>query len=763
MNLLSAPRQPFVGLALIAGIGITLADFLPFSSLVLLWVLAIVAIGVLIWPSSILTHVLVGTGFFWLHSFHLQNSPGLRLAAQLGGAPRAISATGAVISEPKIASNGFSNFLLRLESIDLERKHELTAATIMVRWRGIPEFGDDLKLFGIAGEVPSPRNPGEFDLRSYLAHRDIHRSLLVRYAEDGVVLQHGGGNPILRAAHTSRGWMQATLCRGLEDSPDVQNFISGIALGLRHQTPEDIEEPFQQTGTLHLFAVAGLHVGIVARLLWMLATVARLSRKWAAGLIIPLVLFYAAVTGLHVSSVRAAMMCSILLGGLFFERKVFAFNSLAAAAFFLLCWDTNQFFTTGFQLSFAVVGGILLLAEPLSRMMIRWVTPDPFLPRNLLSAPRRLIHVCFGWICRGASVSLAAWIGSLPLVWWYFNLATPISLIANLVVVPLAFFILAIGLLSLLTAPILSTVSVVFNSTNWLLAKLVFALVHLFAQIPGGHYYFEHPHWPAPVNAKVMVLDAGAGAAVHLHSGNADWLFDCGSERNYERTLRAYLHSAGVNRLTGLLLTHGDALHIGAAARLLDDLPPGILIDNAAGDHSVVHRRLRLEFWRRGFRSKKLFAGEDVALSQCVLAKILHPPPGFAATTGDDQALVIQLTIEPSTKVLLLSDSGYETENALIASGADLRSDVIVKGQHHSGQSGSDAFLDAVRPRLIVATSRDFPGHERVSDEWVAGVRARGIKLFRQDETGAVELRFASDEWIARAYITGETFRSSNR
>jgi hypothetical protein len=94
MNLLSAPRQPFVGLALIASIGITLADFLPFSSVVLLWVLGIGAIGVLIWPSSILTYALVGIGFFWLHSFHLQNSPGLRLAAQLGGAPQAISATG---------------------------------------------------------------------------------------------------------------------------------------------------------------------------------------------------------------------------------------------------------------------------------------------------------------------------------------------------------------------------------------------------------------------------------------------------------------------------------------------------------------------------------------------------------------------------------------------------------------------------------------------------------------------------------------------
>src|SRR5947207_14211084 len=149
-------------------------------------------------------------------------------------------------------------------------------------------------------------------------------------------MRKGAGNPILRAARKSRTWMQSAICRGLDDSPQIQNFLSGIALGLRHQTPEDIEEPFQQTGTLHLFAVAGLHVGIVARLLWILAIVGRLSRKWATTLIIQLLLFYAAITGLHVSSIRAAVMTSILLGGFFFERKVFALNSLAAAAFFLL-------------------------------------------------------------------------------------------------------------------------------------------------------------------------------------------------------------------------------------------------------------------------------------------------------------------------------------------------------------------------------------------------------------------------------------------
>src|SRR5437016_14680352 len=111
--------------------------------------------------------------------------------------------------------------------------------------------------------------------------------------------------------------MQTAICRGLDDSPDVQNFLSGIVLGLRHQTTEDIEEPFQQTGTLHLFAVAGLHVGIVARLLWILATVARLSPKWATALIIPLLLFYAAIPGLHVSSLRAAVTRPTVHGALF--------------------------------------------------------------------------------------------------------------------------------------------------------------------------------------------------------------------------------------------------------------------------------------------------------------------------------------------------------------------------------------------------------------------------------------------------------------
>ena len=762
---MSFPRLPFVGLAVMSALGIVAADFIAVPEwLWLLWVIGfgLIAAILLLRPHKMLVYGLVSFAFFLVHNFQTRDTVGLRLACALTDRPRVVTAIGVVTSEPKIAPNGFATFLLELESIEFGGEKRSTKATSLVRWRGNPEFGDQLKLFGVAEPIEPPRNPGEFDMRRYLARQDVRRSLFVRYPEDATLLCRSAGNRVLDAAQNARAWIQTVICRGLDDSPQVQNFLGGIALGLRHQTPEDIEEPFQQTGTLHLFAVAGLHVGIVAQLLWILASVARLSRKWATALIIPCLLFYAAVTGLHVSSVRAAVMSSVLIAGFFFERKVFALNSLAAAAFFLLCWDTNEFFSTGFQLSFAVVGSIVLLADPLANWLREFGATDPFLPKNLVTGSRRALGNCYNFLCRGGSVSLAAWLGSLPLIFWYFHLITPSSVCANLLVVPIAFFILAVALLSLAAVPISPALSVIFNNANWSLVTAVIAFVNWFADVPGSHYYVGDLHWPKSRIAKITVLDLGPGAAVHIDASRNDWLFDCGSARDYQRVLRPYLHAAGVNGVDGLLLTHGDSLHIGGTEALLDDFAPATLIDNPAADRSIVHRRVRQRFSLRPTNSSQRQYRQGFGVAPKVIAKILFPLPEFVASTADDQALVVQLSTG-STQILFMSDSGYATEDALLGSNADLRSDILIKGQHHSGKSGSDAFLNAVRPRLIIATSHDFPQQERISDEWAQRVRARGIKLFRQDQTGAVEIEIGRNEWQACGYVNGEIFRSDSR
>src|SRR6266403_1456925 len=760
MKLLGAPRQPFVGLALMAAVGIIAAERVPVGPTALISAAVFLGICILIalcWPKLAATYLIVAAGFFLLHKFATTNTAGQQLADKLGERPRVVTVVGCVITEPKIAPSGFATVLLKPKSIELEGKNESTHAVWQVRWKGAPEFGDELKLFGTAEPIAPPRNPGEFDMRAYLARHDIRRMLFVRYREDGTLILHGSGNPVLRAAQTSRTWMQNALCHGLDDAPEAKSFISGIVLGIRHETPEDIEEPFQQTGTIHLFAVAGLHVGIVAALLWVLAAIARLSRKRAAAFIIPSLFFYAAVTGLHIPALRAAVMASILVGSYFFERRVFLPNSLAAAAFFILCWNTNELFSAGFQLSFAVVGAIVLLADPLFAFSRRWTAPDPFLPPALLRGPRRWIHSGYEWLCGGAAVSMAAWAGSLPLILWYFHLVTPISLFANLVVVPIAFFVIAIALISLVSAPLLPWLTVIFNNANWALATLVIGVVHLFAQIPGGHFYVEEPHWPEKLVAKITVLDLGAGAAVHLQTEGANWLFDCGNDRSYERVVREYLHWAGVNRLSGFLLTHGDALHLGGTAQLLDDFPRVRVLDNPTPDRSTIHRRLQRLFQEREIKPAALAAGNSFRLSREVTAQVLFPPRSFSSPIADDQAYVIRLLVGRAASILFMSDSGVKTEQALLARRLDLRSDIVVKGQHHSGESGSEAFLDAASPRLIIASSRDFPDHERISDTWAGELQNRGIKLFRQDETGAVTLLFNHTSWGAKCYVTVET------
>jgi beta-lactamase superfamily II metal-dependent hydrolase len=244
-----------------------------------------------------------------------------------------------------------------------------------------------------------------------------------------------------------------------------------------------------------------------------------------------------------------------------------------------------------------------------------------------------------------------------------------------------------------------------------------------------------------------------------LRSNKIDWLFDAGSARDYDRFLRDYLHSRGINRLDGLLLSHGDSLHLGGALPLLGEFKPRRVLDNAATDRSSVHRALVVRLANRELVATR----DNFSPAPNTVARVLYPAAGSKARTADDQALVVQLRIGENCRVLLMSDSGNATEAALLASPNELRSDILIKGQHYSGKSGSPEFLDAVRPELIIATSVDFPARERIPDEWERMVRERGISLFRQDQTGAVRLEFFDREWSATGFISHETFRRVSR
>lgn len=757
------PRQPFIGLACAAVGGICLAEFWPRPALALA-AAGVVALITLVRRSTFATYLCAAAAFCFLQSQRLTSSPGARLAHELGEAKQAITVRGVVVSEPKVGGRGTASFHLQLRSIEREGLTRPSRAKVLARWPGDVRYGDEVQLFGIIQPTDGPRNPGEFDMRAYLFRRDIRNVIVTRYPENGRILSRGGGNPFMRAAHRSRDWIQAALVRGLEDSPDVAGLISAMVLGQREGNTDEIEERFQHTGTIHLFAVAGLHVGIVAYLLWSITRAVRIPQRWSIVLIIPALFFYAAITGWNPSSVRAAIMAAVLLGGFFVDRPAPQGNTVAAAAFILLAIDSNQLFATGFLLSFAVVIAIIALSPWFNRRLISWCEPDPFLPRSLLSRRQRSGLAIWRRVAGAASVSIAAWIGSLPLILKYFYLITPVAIFANLVVVPIAFFVLACALMSALATPFAPALALVFNNANWGLARVILAVVDLLAHAPAGHYYVELPPWSSRPPLEMTVLDLGAGGAIHLRASPNEWLFDTGAERDFSRVLRSFLRARGVNRLDGLLLTHGDSQHIGAASLILQGFAPREILDNPAPDRSSVHRQLIFDLERAHLARKLVAAGDEWNLSREVRARVLFPPANFDGKIADDQALVTQLVIADRWRVLLMSDSGETTERWLLANIPDLRADVLVKGQHHSRKSGTPEFLERVQPRALIASSIEFPESERIQDDWAEAVNARGIKLFRQDETGAVRVRFDRERWEAIPYLRpGEILRSESR
>ena len=110
-----------------------------------------------------------------------------------------------------------------------------------------------------------------------------------------------------------------------------------------------------------------------------------------------------------------------------------------------------------------------------------------------------------------------------------------------------------------------------------------------------------------------------------------------------------------------------------------------------------------------------------------------------------------------------MSDSGEATERALLEQHADLRSNLLIKGQHHSGASGTPDFLDAVQPQAIIATAREPAENQRIKEDWAEMVKQHGIHLLRQDKAGAVSVRFYDDHWEATPFLDGETFRTTSR
>ena len=673
---------------------------------------------------------------------------------------------GIVWSEPEKPAfwsrNVTARFRLKLEDLEITGLLQHPDAIVNVTWAGhMPEYGDRVAFTASARTLEPARNPGPVDFTGYLNRQGIFSELTAHYATDCRILDHDHGDRAQLFAIAAQHWIRERLELDLADSPEISSLIESMILGLQGETPAEEKQMFQRTGTMHLFAVSGLNVAMLGTIAWFLLKPLRIGRKASVGLIIPMLCGYALVTGLSASCVRATIMGALMLAAILADRPAVVYNSLAAAALGILAWDTNQLFVPGFQFSFVLVFTIVWLARRIQLRFEPLAQPDVFLPKSLWSWRQQACAKGWTIFCAMLGVTLSAWIGSLFFTAGYFHLFSPASILANLLAVPLAFVVLGLGVATLLISPCWKTGAVLFNNANWLSAKALLWVVKIFALAPGGYIYVEVPRARPPA-CEFTVFDLHGGGATHLRAGGRDWLLDCGHTAHYPRTILPYLRSRGVNRLDGLLLTHGDAQHISAAVEVLADFSPRLVVDSPLKDRSPARRALFEELAANRLGKRISCPGDEIQIAPGAVLKVLFPPPGLVRSTVDDKALVVRLDCA-GRRVLFTSDSGFATEQWLLQNEPDLRADVIVKGQHAKDFSGTSEFISRVQPSAIVCSALGFGALPDGLDAWTRSITARGIAVFRQDECGAAVAEIRDGEITIRGFANGQIFKSRAR
>lgn len=315
--------------------------------------------------------------------------------------------------------------------------------------------------------IAPPIFPDEFDYRGFLARKDIYFRQFI--GEKFLLIDP-------TQANSPKHWLDnfrrklAEIIIDKVPHPESQQIAVALLLGQKDNLDREIRNAYAETGTMHILAVSGLHVGIIYAILLFPLKGIRLKprhKKLYLVAVILLIWVYAVLTGFSPSVVRAATMFSLFTAGQMRERKPSSWNILAFSALIMVTMDPGVIFEVGFQLSYLAVAGILLLQPLILRW---WLPPNPVLE----------------YLWQLTAVSLAAQLATFPLSIFYFHLFPSYFLIANLIVIPLTFLVMNVGILLLA----LSWVPMVGDGLGWLVSALIEFqnwITRAIQQFPGGN------------------------------------------------------------------------------------------------------------------------------------------------------------------------------------------------------------------------------------------------------------------------------------
>lgn len=642
-------------------------------------------------------------------------------------------------------------------------------ARVQVKLAGFPHgkvmlYGDVSLLEVEPGQTVS----GAVRFQSAARIRDTD---VTSFTSKGVFLLAYGRGEMDRGpgSAASPRWWPARLKRAMGERiralypADTAGFLAAILTGDKSGLSEGDGIALSEAGLYHIMAVSGMHCGFLLTLVTLLAG---RRRRLTAAAALPLLAFYALLTGGSPSVVRACIMLAFLLAAPLCRRDGDAPTALASALLFILLANPFAAASVSLQLSFAAMAGLL------------WLTPR--LMRTLTGERPR------GRVFRLVSASLSATMGALvfttPLVAWYFGILVLVSPLSNLLCLWAAGIVFALGLLSAAAGFVWTPLAGALALAPGVLARYILAVSRLLADVPYHALYYTNPYlkyWLAYAYAlfalayvlrpksrrkyaaaallaaltlavtvqlgrrrcradlDVFFLDVGQGQCVLLASEGRFALVDCGSGNGWISAgdiAADHLASLGCRRLDYLVLTHYDGDHVSGVSALAERMEVGTLLAPEGAEDRALQARVRSAAEAAGAAAVSPEGVWTVSLGGAALT--VYPPVG---TGGDNQAGLAVLASAGELDVLVTGDMDSAAERALLAAYDLPEAEILAAGHHGSKNAASEALLEALGPETVcISVGSNSYGHP--AEETLARLARQGCAVFRTDLHGDIHL-----------------------
>ena len=651
---------------------------------------------------------------------------------------------------------------------------------------GAPRIvGERLLLRGEREAFDEVRNPGETAQREIEAERGISCRLV-----HARILRQREPDPadVTLWIPRTHGWASARLHAMLAEPGAT--ILAGAMWGERGALPPDLRDEFQNTGTVHVLVTAGLHLGVVAVLALGVLRLLRCGRVSSSLIAIAIVWLYAAFSGAHLPSLRAATMLSFALLARAAGREALSWNALAAAAIVVAAVRPSSVLSASFGLSFSCVAAIFAFAKPFAQGLEERRIPRP--------------------VSEALSVTLATQLGTWPLTAAAFLVIAPYAPLANAVVVPVVGVAMLAGFAMLLAAPIPALAVLAANLETSLLDWIV-AAVRVVGGLPGAHVIATPPPswtiavydlslaaaayavqrgrvrlsvsivamacalclWPprtATRDVVITAIDVGQADALLVQTpGGHAYLIDAGgrlerggrsgdtgsAEDVGTRIVVPFLIRQGIHHLEAVLLSHPHGDHAGGMAPVLRTLGANGFADSGQSYPGHAYHDALVVVHEQHVALLEPRGGDVWRTDDGVTFRFYGPSLPYITGSRSDinsNSLVFRLEYK-SFRMLFTGDAGTETEHRLATEHVDVRADVLKVGHHGSAYASTPAFIAAVHPSAaIISVGRhNLFGHPAPST--LTTLASVGSRIFRTDECGAIQID--SD---GQTYRTSTTF-----